>query len=456
MRLKLLRLFLLIVILTSLSLSVSSEEPIKIENFQELQEINDNLGSDYVIVDEINVPREHNFEPIGSCDYDYSANECTQDAFSGTLDGGNHTISGLEIQDNEEVGLFSGIGKSGIIQNLNLNSVNIEGNRSVGAVAGHNDGLIQNVNVSGVVNGEEWVGGVAGRQHGYTGLNEGNATVKKVSMDGDVTGASAVGGLVGRSLAANILQGSINGAVEGQKHVGGLVGSTKRGAEISNSASYGEVIGEEEVGGISGRDTSTIYNVTSESTVTGETSVGGIVGRQAGDINHAYSAGNIKGINRVGGAIGSKNARPDASNISSSSDVDGETKVGGIVGRMSGTLKSSYASGDVSGTSEIGGIAGNLAADDIVDANYTGNVSGETSVGGIVGSIQGHADYREAGVQDAKWQAEDPEYDAIGTINYRSSVKIENVEPGEYENSHISDFQEAIRSYVSQVIWRLF
>lgn len=433
-------------------MSVSSEEPVKIENFQELKEINDNLDADYVIIDEINVPKGHNFEPIGDCAYDPGANECTEDDFSGALDGRNHSINGLEIQYNEEVGLFSGIDKSGKVQNLNLDSVSVEGNRSVGAIAGHNDGLIENVRVSGAVSGDKYVGGLVGRQHGRTGLNEANATVKEVSMKGTVNGSSSVGGLVGRSISANILDGSIRGTVEGKEHVGGLVGSTMSGAEISNSTSFGQVIGEKEVGGISGRDTSTIYNTTSESTVTGETSVGGIVGRQGGDITGVHSKGDVNGIDRVGGVIGSKNARPDAIDVSSSGNVEGETKVGGIVGSMSGTLKTSYASGDVSGVSEIGGIAGNLRADEIIDANYTGKVDGDKNVGGIVGLIQGSAYFREAKVQDAKWKIEDPDYDAIGTNRYKGDVEIENVEPGEYKNSRISKFQDTIRTFTDQLI----
>jgi hypothetical protein len=48
----------------------------------------------------------------------------------------------------------------GSIKNLTITQVNIAGNNNVGAIAGINHGTIENVNVSGEVNGNNIVGGI--------------------------------------------------------------------------------------------------------------------------------------------------------------------------------------------------------------------------------------------------------------------------------------------------------
>ena len=77
---------------------------------------------------------ESNWTPIGTHDHYYNR-------YTGTFDGGGHTITGLTINQSgtDHVGLFGCIGGRGTVKNLTLENVNIIGHDNVGGVAGYND-----------------------------------------------------------------------------------------------------------------------------------------------------------------------------------------------------------------------------------------------------------------------------------------------------------------------------
>lgn len=77
---------------------------------------------------------ESNWTPIGTHDHYYNR-------YTGTFDGGGHTITGLTINQSgtDHVGLFGCIGGRGTVKNLTLENVNIIGHNNVGGVAGYND-----------------------------------------------------------------------------------------------------------------------------------------------------------------------------------------------------------------------------------------------------------------------------------------------------------------------------
>ena len=70
------------------------------------------------------------FAPIGN----YS------DGFKGSLDGSNHTVSGLFMDRSEEydIGLFGLIDEGGIVKNLKLDYMEILGGNSTGGLSGEN------------------------------------------------------------------------------------------------------------------------------------------------------------------------------------------------------------------------------------------------------------------------------------------------------------------------------
>ena len=126
-----------------------------------------------------------NWTPIGTSFHN---------SYTGTFDGGGHTITGLTVTTNDEgVGLFGYLGKAGTVKNVVMEGVQITSNQiyggKIGGVAGYSDGTIENCSVSGSVSGTVYVGGVVGAQwNGSTTGCSSSATVKGTVYVGGVTG----------------------------------------------------------------------------------------------------------------------------------------------------------------------------------------------------------------------------------------------------------------------------
>ena len=181
--------------------------------------------------------------------------------YTGTFDGGGHTIKGLTVTTNDQfVGLFGSIGYAGTVKNVMMEDVQITSNRSsgfAGGVAGYSDGTIENCSVSGSVSGTVYVGGVVGAQWGgfITGCSS-SATVKgtvdvggvagqtnsiatltacyatgnviiEINPKKNIAGGSLVGMNAGSSLLACYATGNVTstGSSTGYMHIGGFLGN---------------------------------------------------------------------------------------------------------------------------------------------------------------------------------------------------------------------------------------
>ncbi len=113
-----------------------------------------------------------------------------QQPFTGSFDGGGHTISRLRIQRTEQsgVGLFGWTGGTAVIRNLHLSSANVVGNARVGILVGDNGGRVQNVATAGTVTATDIAGGLTGQNRGVI-VNCYSTVI--------ANGISNVGGLVG-------------------------------------------------------------------------------------------------------------------------------------------------------------------------------------------------------------------------------------------------------------------
>ena len=159
-----------------------------ITNVNELQAMNSNLAGNYWLSNDIDASATvgwnagAGFVPIGRL----------APYFTGTLDGKNHTITGLFINRpaTDDVGLFGYI-KGGIVKNLYLEDIDITADDFVGGLAGDTfDGAeITNVHVQGTVVGDAFVGGFAG----WVGETATPDIFTRCSADVDVTG-TRVGG----------------------------------------------------------------------------------------------------------------------------------------------------------------------------------------------------------------------------------------------------------------------
>ena len=188
--------------------------------------------------------------PIGT-DYD--------NAYTGTFDGGGHTIMGLTVTTNYQyVGLFGRLGEAGTVKNVVMEGVN---NHSLG-----------------------YAGGVVGFSRG--------GTIENCSVSGSVSGTLCAGGVVGAQREASITGCSSSATVKGTRYVGGVAGETNSSTTMAACYATG--------------------NVTIELGHRDRVDVGGLVGFNAGrnGLLACYATGNVtstgSGASKVyiGGLLG--------------------------------------------------------------------------------------------------------------------------------------------------------
>ena len=186
--------------------------------------------------------------------------------YTGTFDGGGHTIKGLTVTTNDQfVGLFGSIGYAGTVKNVMMEDVQITSNRSLdfaGGVAGYSDGTIENCSVSGSVSGTVYVGGVVGAQW------EGSIT--GCSSSATVKGLAYVGGVAGQTnssatLTACYATGNVTIEIDPQKNIsgGGLVGFNEGNGVLAcyatgNVTSTGSSTGNVHIFGLLGDNYTTV------------------------------------------------------------------------------------------------------------------------------------------------------------------------------------------------------
>lgn len=269
----------------------------------------------------------HPFSGIGNATR--SGTELDGTSFKGTIDGGGHTISNLNITaaetTNEVVGFIPNLdGSTATVTNLNFDGVSISAPNA--------------------------------KQAGIIGVLSGGATVSNVKvLSGTVSSSEGAGGVVGRViLSGNVSQCENHATIASQNtNAGGIIGAayyTATGTSlitVSNCNNYGNVSGTSQaIGGIVGLSSANISNCNNYGTVTGgTTSTGGIVGQQvsAGSVKGCINTGKVIGGSGygAGGVVGWVRYQADGytyqeiievSGCSNSAVVSGSTGVGGIVG----------------------------------------------------------------------------------------------------------------------------
>lgn len=175
-------------------------------------------------------------------------------AFKGVFNGNGHNVSGINIKSgSDNVGLFSYI--TGNVFDLDVTDFNIEGDWSVGGLAGSVYGAIENCTVEGKVHGNKAVGLLAGEVRGssdtdYVFVIGCNSAGTSISND-------KVGGLIGIATDnCKIDSCSSSANVFGDEYVGGLFGmfyvNESYDAELSNCFTNGSVFGETSSAGFAG------------------------------------------------------------------------------------------------------------------------------------------------------------------------------------------------------------
>ncbi len=199
------------------------------------------------------------WRPIGEYDFGDSTK-----AFTGSFDGNGNVIRNLSInrQGEGEVGLF-GYTKNAAIRNTWLVNVDVTGEDCTGSLVGINNGEVTGSSATGVVNGRNSIGGLAG-QNSYNGSISSSYTDVSVTGDGIHTG-----GLLGSNLGGEVTESYAVGDVTGGSTVGGLAGYSD--GHITSSYAAGSVTGSGSIGGLVGeKDGGTVAGSYYDSDVTGQ------------------------------------------------------------------------------------------------------------------------------------------------------------------------------------------
>ncbi len=192
-------------------------------------------------------------------------------SYTGTFDGGGHTITGLTVTTNDQyVGLFGRLGKAGTVKNVVMDGIQITCNHRLG-----------------------YAGGVAGFSWG--------GTIENCSVSGSVSGTICAGGVVGIQWEASITGCSSSATVKGMVQVGGVAGETNSGATMAACYATGNVtieidpinniLGGGLVGFNAGSSVLACYatgNVTSTGSSTGNVYIGGFLGDNYTTVTACY------------------------------------------------------------------------------------------------------------------------------------------------------------------------
>lgn len=243
--------------------------------------------------------------------------------YTGTFDGNNKTIRGLEINQSgtDNVGLIGYLGSEGKVQNVVLANISVSGANYVGGIAGQTDGTVENCSVNGTVTGQNQTGGIVGRNF---------STISGCSAEGTVTGNINVGGISGLcvpnydtgtgSLIGSTIEGCHSTAdVSGISSVGGVLGNLGNNSFLMACYSTGNVTatityGYAHVGGvvgINGQGTVTAcYHATGKITSSVGDRIGGIAGcNDQGTFTACYWDSNLSS------GTGSNNGKDDTHKV---------------------------------------------------------------------------------------------------------------------------------------------
>lgn len=218
--------------------------------------------------------------------------------YTGTFDGGGHTIDGMTIQSSDtNLGFVGYLSTNGTIQNLTLG---------------------KNCSVSGDVN---TVGGVCGTNSG--------GTIQNCVNYGKVIGADNVGGVCG-----------YNSGI------------------ITNCYNSGMVEGLRAVGGVSGYNSGTITNCYNSGMVEGPNTVGGICGGNSGTIKSCYNTGAVSGGMYKGSVCGSNfRTVTNCYWLTGTADTDIGTGNGEATGKSADDFKSGAVCWLLNGSTSEGNLA---------------------------------------------------------------------------------------------------
>ena len=305
------------------------------------------------------------------------------------------------IGDGMRVGGLAGVA-CGLVNNVHVTSGFVKGGRDVGGIAGEDKlsdcGItFRDVSYQGDVTGGVYVGGIVS--------NIDVGSIVNASVDANIVASDDVGGIVGYMGRGQIINSRSSGTItptcsrwttSKMESFGGVIGEfygSNDGFELFyaiciNCISSMDILKPvcsrpnvsefevESVGGIVGENIhGIVYLSHATGNIEGDEDVGGIVGRNNGKVIYSYANGSVKGVESVGGAVGFNAG--DVQNIYAQGSVEGVEKVGGLVGQNSsnyfdgtihGRILNGYAATTIKGNEDVGGLIGKN--EELVEKSY--------------------------------------------------------------------------------------
>ena len=329
---------------------------------EDLFNVRNNPDKEFIQMADIDLSGYNNWAPIGDNDV----------AFMGSYNGNGKSISNLRIvSGTNSSGLF-GVAAEGTIKDITLTNVyiNLPGQSYVGSIAGECYGTISGCNVSGIVIGNRFIGGIVGY----------GSTINDCFNACSVTGSNQVGGIVGADNEPISNCGNM-GSITGSEAVGGIVGESY--SSISGSHNTSIVSGEYDVGGIVGVAYGSVTSCFNTGSIfCTEIDVGGIIGVGYDDVSKCFNSGNVTcdGYGSAGIASVTYGDVSDCYNVGSISSL---AYAGGITSESWGnTFTNCYNAGAIISQENIGALIGYGGSNDVISCYFDVSISDYASGGG--------------------------------------------------------------------------
>lgn len=253
----------------------NSIHSVSITTAEQLQNLNLYDGGVFYLENDIILPTvkegQSNFTPL----FD------EERPFNGTFYGRGHKIVNLTIYNASSpyAALFGCIGENGIVYDLNLENLNIQGTKYIGGIAGYSLGTISNCQVKGNISqfagnaGDVFIGGIVGKMK-----NRISGCISYVSIEcNGAADKASIGGVVGCieidfNISGQVLKcqyfGDIKVNADGNccRYLGGIIGQVKNNhgnTTINSCFFWGSIAGSSSdyVGGIIGYLSGSAINI---------------------------------------------------------------------------------------------------------------------------------------------------------------------------------------------------
>lgn len=223
--------------------------------------------------------------------------------FGGSFDGQGHTIHNVSITDSlSPAGLFGVVQAGGSVRSLHVvGTVTPSGDgRSVGGIAGENNGAIEKCSFTGTVSGQVYVGGIAG----HTGAS---GSILACETRGAAIGGSMTGGITGYN--EGLLADCTNSACINVESTDPRLDleDLDLTPDLSKLGQANAGASSADTGGIAGYSAGTLSDCVNHGAVGYQHigyNTGGVAGRSCGQLLRCRNDGSIAGRKDVGGVVG--------------------------------------------------------------------------------------------------------------------------------------------------------